>query len=164
MRLFFLHNRENLCEKNRDKSDDNKKKYFSLRIEKYSGNTEECSEKINSKSDFLFRKTDFHKTEVEMGRLLSLKRIFSLENPHSHHIDKIDQVDSENCHSSCYFSSSDDRESSNQKSEHNRPRITHNDSSRYISPSEPESRGNYDGEDHQKKSAILDSSDTCIGK
>lgn len=63
-RLFFPNDRKYLSEKNRYKSDNDKKKYFSLGIKKYSSNTKECGKKVDCQSDFLFRKTDFHKTKV----------------------------------------------------------------------------------------------------
>lgn len=92
---------------------------------------------------------------MEMCRLISLERIFPFEDPAGYHIDKVDEIYSHYGHSSSDLSSCDDRKSSDKKSEHDRTRVTHKSSSRYIKTGNKKCYRNNNRKDNEKKMAIF---------
>lgn len=94
--------------------------------------------------------------------LISLHRILSLEEASGDDIDEVDQIQSEDRYRCSNLASSDDRESSDEESEHDSTRVTHDDSSRYISSRESIGDRDDDREDREEESAIFLSRDGSI--
>lgn len=160
--LFAFYERKYLCQKYSDKSYDQKEEYFSFCIEKYGCNTKKCSEEIDGVSNFFLRKTDLHQTKVQMCGLVSLEGIFSMKDTHSHNIDKIDEVYSENCYCCCDLTTGDDGQGRDEKCEHNSTRIPHDHLPCDIRTCKPKSCRDNHCKYHKEKSAILDRSNTCV--
>lgn len=99
---------------------------------------------------------------MKMEGLVSFHRIFSLHDASCDDVDKVDEIDAENRDSGSDFSTGDDSESSNQKSQHDRPRIAHDDSAGDIGSSEQICHGNDDCQDCEKEAAIFLARLACI--
>jgi hypothetical protein len=108
--------------------------------------------------------SELHQTVVEMMSLISLHRILPLEDASCDDIDKVDDIDPEYCHSSCNLATSDDRESSYEKCEHNSPRVTHDHSTRDIRSSQSIGDRDDDRQDREEESAIFLSCESSIGE
>ncbi len=94
--------------------------------------------------------------------LVSSHRILPIENTSRDHIHEVDQIDPENTHSSCDLATTDDSERRNQESEHDRPWVAHDHSSRYISSCQIPCDRDDDSEDSEEESAILLAGDRRI--
>lgn len=100
---------------------------------------------------------------MQVCRLISFERIFPSEDTTRHDIDEIDQVDAENRNCGCDLASSDDREGREEKREHDRSRISHDHSPRYICASEKVCRRDDNREQREEEFRILFSCEGGIG-
>jgi hypothetical protein len=153
--LFLPDDTQYLREKYRYDRHKYEERDFSPCIEKYRSNTKKCRQSIDNTSYRSTTKSELHESIMEMMRLVSAHRILSLQYPNRHDIDEIDKVDAEHRHRCSYLPSCDDSECRDEKSEHDRTRVSHDTTSTHIEPREEECRGYDDGKDDEEKLTIF---------
>lgn len=105
--------------------------------------------------------SELEKPKVQMVCLISFHGIFSFQDADSDHIDEVDEVYTCHWHRCSDFSSDHDRESSYEKCEDDRPRITHNPSTTDITSCHEKCHRYEDSEDHEDELAIFL---RCLGR
>lgn len=71
------------------------------------------------------RESKLQKTEVEMVRLISLHRIFPLQDAKTDDIDEVDEIDTHDRHCCRDFPPCDDRECRDEECKYDRPGVSH---------------------------------------
>ncbi len=160
--LFFPHNWKNLREK--DCHDRYKYQEYDLAScwEEYRWNTKYRGEGKYDRPYLSLCESEFHESEVEMGRLISFERVFPSHDTTRDDIDEIDEVDTEDRYCRGDLASSDDRECCEEEGEHDRSRVTHDQFSRNICASQEECCWNNDREECEEEFRILSRSDRCV--
>ena len=157
---FFEYFSEKYCHSSNNHKEDN----LSYSWEEYSRNTKYAREKIDNKTNLILRKSQFHKSKVEMVCLISFHRVLSLEYSSSDHIDKIYEVESKDRYSSSNLSSSNDSKCCNKKGKHNGSRISHNHFSGNIRSSKKIGNRNNNGKYTMEKSTIFLTCYRCVSE
>lgn len=92
---------------------------------------------------------------MEVVALVSAERILSTEYAYRHYIDEVDEIYPEYRHRCRDLAPCDDSECRDEKSEHDRPRVTHNALTCHIESCECECRRDDDREEYEEKLTIL---------
>ncbi len=153
--LLFLHEGEYLCEKYSDDRDESEKDHFSDRREEYRWKSEYSSQRKYNRTYLWCWESEFKKAKMKMAWLISFQRILAFQYPARDHIDEIDEIDSDHRHSGRDLSSRYDRECRDEKSEHDRPRITHESAPWYIETRHKVCHRDDDSEYDEEEVAIL---------
>lgn len=92
---------------------------------------------------------------MEVGSLIAFQGIFPLEDTTRDDVDEIDEIDTKHCHGGRDLPSGDDREGREEKSEHDRARVSHKTETLDIETSHEECDRDDNREDSEEKSTIF---------
>ena len=151
--LFYLG--EYLCQEYSNDSYTDKEYYLPDTWEEYSRYAEYDSECIDDSAYLWLGESEFHESEVEVWWLISLHRILAGEYTGGDDIDEVYHIDSEYWECCGYLAPTDDGESCQEECEHDSSRIPHDDSSRYICPSEEVCNRYDDSQESEQEATIL---------
>lgn len=162
--LLLPHDRQYLRQKDRHDRDEYEEDNLACSREKYRRKAKYRREWEYDRPYLSCTESEIHQAKVEVCGLVSLEGILSLEYPARHHIDEIDEIDTKDCYCGGDLASCDDREGREKKCEHDRPRVTHDDTTRDICSCEPKCGRDDDREKREEKGRVFLSCDRSISE
>ncbi len=162
--MLFFYDRKYFREKKGHKSHHHEEDNLPSAIEKYRSDTKKSCEKVDDISNTRLWKSELKESIVEVMGLISLHRVLSCENTRTDHIDEVNEIDAEDRHRSCDFSSSDDREGRDKKCQDDRPRVAHNPRAFDIHAGHEVGNRYKDREEDEDELAVFSWCDRSIGR